>query len=115
VKGSALIHYWLNVALGLLALLLWLSSFLLWVVFPLGYFPSRMLWLEIHKWSGLAVSIGVVIHLLLHLNWIIAMTERVIGRRGKKGYPQPSPSDFSGRVVTAASDRSASPPGSREP
>jgi hypothetical protein len=59
-------HYWLDVVLGLLALLLAVSSFLLWVVFPRGYYGVRVFWVDVHKWGGLALGLGVLIHVLLH-------------------------------------------------
>jgi hypothetical protein len=70
-------YYWLDVAMGLLALLLAISSLLLWVVFPRGYYPSRALWVAIHKWGGLALGIVALVHVLLHWRWLVRMTRRV--------------------------------------
>ena len=36
-------NYWLSVALAFVALLLGVSALLLWVIFPRGFFPSRLL------------------------------------------------------------------------
>ena len=69
-------RYWLVVILVLASVLLGISSLLLWVIFPLGYFPSRIVWLGIHKWSGFTLYIAVIIHLALHWNWLIRMTKR---------------------------------------
>jgi membrane protein implicated in regulation of membrane protease activity len=66
--------------MGLLALAVGLSAFLLWVVLPQGYFPSRLLWLEIHKWSGLALSVVVALHVALHRKWLVRMTRRMLSR-----------------------------------
>lgn len=80
-------NYWLDVVMGLLALLLTVSSFLLWVVFPQGYFPSRLLWLQIHKWVGLALTITALLHVVLHWRWLTSMTRRhlapFVGQRDK--------------------------------
>ena len=73
-------NYWLDVVMGLLALLLTVSSFLLWVVFPQGYFPSRLLWLQIHKWVGLALTITALLHVVLHWRWLTSTTRRHLAR-----------------------------------
>jgi cytochrome b subunit of formate dehydrogenase len=69
-------NYWVDVMMGFLALTLGVSAFLLWVVLPQGYFASRLLWLSIHKWTGLALSATVLLHVLLHGRWLVRMTRR---------------------------------------
>jgi hypothetical protein len=76
---SASRNYWVDVAMALIATVLAVSSFLLWVVLPQGYFRGRLMWLEIHKWSGLAVTVMVLVHLVLHRRWLWAMTRRKLG------------------------------------
>jgi hypothetical protein len=71
-------NYWLDVVMALLALTVALSALLLWVVFPQGYFAARLLWLEIHKWTGLALSLAVLLHILLHWSWLVRMTKRIL-------------------------------------
>jgi hypothetical protein len=81
--GKAIRNYWLDVVMGLLALMVGLSAVLLWVVFPQGYFAARLIWLEIHKWSGLFLSIAAALHVLLHGRWLMRMTRRILeGVRG---------------------------------
>ena len=74
------INYGLTVALVLLAILLIISSVLLWLVFPRGFFPDRVLWLEIHKWGGLTLLAAVLFHIILHWKWLVHMTRRYIRR-----------------------------------
>lgn len=74
-------HYLIDVTLIVLTLILWISSFLLWVVFPRGYFAAREIWVTVHKWSGLALSIMVVIHLVVHWKWLWQMTRRYLRRQ----------------------------------
>jgi hypothetical protein len=76
-------HYIIDVIQLVLAVLLGISSFLLWVIFPRGYFAARNTWVFIHKWSGLALGIMVVIHLVVHWKWLWQMTRRYL--RGKTG------------------------------
>jgi hypothetical protein len=80
-------NYYVDVILGLLATILTVSSLLLWVVLPQGYFPSRLVWLEIHKWSGLAVTVTVIVHLGLHWRWLLSMTRRQLSRGARRPPP----------------------------
>ena len=80
MKIEATTRYWLSVYLAIVAVLLGVSSFLLWVISPRGYFPSRVVWLEIHKWAGLAITVGVILHIALHRKWLLQMTRRHINR-----------------------------------
>jgi cytochrome b subunit of formate dehydrogenase len=73
-------NYWVSVVMALLALALGVSAFLLWVVLPQGYFAARLLWLSIHRWTGLALSVTVLTHVLLHARWLVRMTRRVVER-----------------------------------
>lgn len=83
MKVEAAAKYWLFVVLAIMALLLVVSAFLLWVVFPQGYFPSRLLWVGIHKWAGFTLSILVIFHVMLHWNWLLQMTRRYFSRTHK--------------------------------
>ena len=67
-------NYWLDVTMGLLTLTLGVSALLLWIVLPQGYFPSRILWLTIHRWVGLALVITVLLHIAFHWKWLVHMT-----------------------------------------
>lgn len=69
-------RYWLDITMGLLATMVVLSAFLLWVVLPQGYFPSRLLWVQIHKWTGLALGVTAFLHVTLHRKWLMQMTRR---------------------------------------
>ena len=80
MKINAETRYWLSVSLAIIAVLLAVSAFLLWVVFPRGYFPSRVIWVEIHKWAGLAITVGVLFHIAINWKWLLQMTRRYIDR-----------------------------------
>jgi len=87
LKIEATTRYWLSVSLAIVAVLLAVSAFLLWVVFPRGYFPSRVIWVEIHKWAGLAITVGILVHIAIHWKWLLQMTRRYIDRftKSKEG------------------------------
>ena len=87
--NRALLRYRLTVAMGLLGIVLTVSSFLLWVVFPSGFFPARLLWIAIHKWAGLALTVLVLVHVLAHWRWIGRMNRLLWAslRRASKANP----------------------------
>jgi hypothetical protein len=78
-------HYLLDMALGLLSLLLTVSTVFLWLVYPRGFYGARQFWVDVHKWGGLALGIGVLVHVLLHWKWLYRMTRRTLGLGPRKG------------------------------
>jgi hypothetical protein len=79
--SRALRNYVLFIVLAVLSSSLALSSLLLWVVLPRGYHPARQLWVDIHKWGGLALSLLVLLHVSLHWGWPKHMSKRYLGLR----------------------------------
>ena len=69
-------NYWLDVVMGILALIVAVSSLLLWVVFPRGFYPARTAWVFIHKWVGLALGVAALLHVAFHWKWLVRMTRR---------------------------------------
>jgi len=41
-------------------------------------------WVDLHNWSGLLLLLLVLIHLILHWNWIVSMTKSLIQKKNKK-------------------------------
>jgi len=80
LKIEATTKYWFSVSLAVTAMLLAVSAFLLWIIFPRGYFPSRVIWVEIHKWAGLAITAGVLLNIAVHWKWLLQMTRRYMDR-----------------------------------
>ena len=75
-------HFWLDLTMGLLALVEILTSFLLWVVLPQGYYRSRFTWLAIHKYVGLTLTLFAILHVALHWRWLATMAGRVLVQVG---------------------------------
>jgi len=75
------INYALDVMMLFTAIALGVSSLLVWVILPKGYNPQWLLWITIHKWSGLALFIEAFFHILLHWKWLIAMTSKMIVKK----------------------------------
>ncbi len=39
---------------------------------------DRAIWSDLHTWVSLVMIAGVLIHLVLHWNWIVCMTKRIL-------------------------------------
>ncbi|HIE38972.1 MAG TPA: DUF4405 domain-containing protein [Anaerolineae bacterium] len=39
---------------------------------------SRWTWSDLHIWVSLVLGVGVVVHFLLHWDWIVCMTKRLL-------------------------------------
>jgi len=77
---KAWINYAIDVLLFFTGLTLAVSALLVWVVLPKGHNAAWLLWIAIHKWSGLALVIEALLHVALHWRWLRAMTKRVFVR-----------------------------------
>lgn len=73
----------LAVLLFLLSLIEAISGFLLWLVIPRGggkqgidqvfWSLSRDTWIDIHDWAAVALVLIIIIHIILHWNWVKRM------------------------------------------
>lgn len=45
---------------------------------------QKGIWSQIHDWFGILLIIFVVIHLILHWDWIICMTKNVFRKSGRE-------------------------------
>ena len=39
------------------------------------------LWIDIHTWSSIIMSVGVAAHLILHWNWMVCMTRKLFSQK----------------------------------
>ena len=46
---------------------------------------SRATWSDLHTWTGIVMIAGVLVHLLLHWNWIVCMSKRMLRPVRQKG------------------------------
>ena len=44
----------------------------------------KHVWIDIHNWSGIILIILVIVHLILHWNWIGHMTKNIWSKKEKK-------------------------------
>jgi hypothetical protein len=35
-------------------------------------------WQDVHKYAGIVILVGVTLHLVLHFNWILSMTKKML-------------------------------------
>ena len=81
------VNYWIDVCLAITFLLVFITGIFKWpgliTKFGISYsdLPMRT-FTFIHDWSGLIMGLLVLIHLILHWNWIVSVTKSMI--RGKK-------------------------------
>ena len=80
IAKRAWFNYIMDVLLFLTGVILAISALMLWVVLQKGVSPSWNTWIAIHKWSGLAVGIEALLHVVLHWRWLVAMTRQVFKR-----------------------------------
>src|SRR3989338_1890030 len=95
------LNYFLDLALGLNALLMGTSGLIMWLVLPCpgegrsfsgrralleGVEPETFLglgrstWRILHEWAGVAILCLLTLHLILHWGWIVQMTRNLLKR-----------------------------------
>lgn len=82
--NKATINYILNWSIFLIGLLNFItgvmrfSKILGFIVIRMGPIDTNLL-NTIHRWSGLAVGILILVHIILHWRWIVAMSKKYLG------------------------------------
>jgi Domain of unknown function (DUF4405) len=85
---KAKLNYWVDVSIGVSFVLSAVSGLIF--LLPVGsgaglnsgFLGIRYsLWDQLHTWSSLAMMAGVLAHLVLHWNWIVGMTRKMLPTR----------------------------------
>lgn len=67
---------------------------------------SYTLWRTLHDWSGVAMSLGIVVHLTWHYRWVKGMVRRFANggtpARNRPEAPGPLPAPATGRLIAAS-------------
>ena len=81
-------NYYVDVVIGAAFLVTAISALaflvpLSWIDFSASTTPTVLgvnygVWQLLHKWGGIAMLAGVVLHLILHWKWIITMTKNAL-------------------------------------
>jgi len=80
--------YFVDIGLALSFLVSFITGILKWPSLTIHFtavyriIPMQYL-VTIHDWSGIAMGVFVLIHLVLHWKWIVTMTKKIF-KRGKK-------------------------------
>jgi NAD-dependent dihydropyrimidine dehydrogenase PreA subunit len=83
---------------------------------------SLRTWHWLHDWSGVAATVGVLLHSALHYRWIVAMTRRTFGAaetparradRGRPAAPVATLASSQPRAATGLAAAAARPPAGR--
>ena len=79
--NKAKVNYFVDILLAIVFLIVTITGIL---KFP-GWFghlrlPWRFLSL-VHDWSGIIMAALVLVHLILHWNWIVSMTKAIFRRK----------------------------------
>jgi cytochrome b subunit of formate dehydrogenase len=96
--NKARINYYVDIIIGISFILVALSGMILFFAGSGGYQggrnpryseallgTSRLVWKDLHNWGGIVMTIGVLLHLVLHWKWIVCMTRNLFkGRSGRK-------------------------------
>jgi cytochrome b subunit of formate dehydrogenase len=86
---KATLNYLLALVMALLGLVQLVSGFVLWLALPSGgrggggdgtFLFSRDVWLTMHNRSALLLTAIVIVHIILHWDWIVRMTKSYFGR-----------------------------------
>jgi hypothetical protein len=93
VRRRLLLRVVLDWGMMLAAVPLAVSSGLLWLGFPWGYYPARLVWREVHKWSGLVFGLLALVHLALNFGWLLRATRKLLSRSAE---PRPGEGEPSG-------------------
>ena len=85
---KSLKNYYVDLTIGLAFLVCTVSELvflipLSWINYSPGTMPvilglDYLLWDSLHTWSGIALVLGVFLHLVIHLKWIFKMTLRIL-------------------------------------
>lgn len=98
-------NYLVDTLIGIAFLVAGLSALVFlvpasWIDFSTSTTPTFLgldfgIWQTLHKWGGIVMLVGVVIHQLLHWNWIVSMTKKVLPKPKLKRQEQPEASQVS--------------------
>lgn len=82
------INYIIDIIIGLGFLVSVITGVILFFNTSGGYQGGRnpqyyihAIWIDIHTWSSIIMSVGVAVHLILHWNWMVCMTRKLFSQK----------------------------------
>jgi cytochrome b subunit of formate dehydrogenase len=83
--NKTILNYWIDVGLFITFFLVTATGIIKWpsLARKLLHWPLREISL-IHDWSGIVMAALVIVHLILHWNWIVNVTKNLILKKRNK-------------------------------
>lgn len=91
--GKTKFNFWFDGAIFTAFVITAVTGLMLWLLIPGGGRGSenqifldmtRRTWIDIHNWTGLAMLIGVALHLILHWKWVSCVAARYFKKLAKQ-------------------------------
>ena len=84
--NRTILNYWIDIGLGISFFICFFTGLIKWpgLIKIIGTSAYKILYVRnislLHDWSGLIMGLLVLIHLVLHWNWIVAVTKNIFKR-----------------------------------
>ena len=83
------LNYFVDVFMALAFLVVSITGMVLFFNFPSGERTGRLVlgglskhqWIDVHNWAGILIIALVLVHLILHCRWIVAMTKDIFKKK----------------------------------
>jgi fucose 4-O-acetylase-like acetyltransferase len=90
--GTNKFNFWIDIVIFVAFMATAITGLMLWLLIPDGqgsgqfifYGLTRRQWVDIHNWVGLAMLLGIIIHLVLHWRWINCVLDRFMGKLARQ-------------------------------
>lgn len=85
------INYWLDILLLIAIIVTAFTAIVIFFFLPSGvrqggyqefWGVAKFTWSAWHKWFGLSFIILALVHYILHLDWVAAMTKNLLKKKG---------------------------------
>lgn len=83
---KTILNYWVDVGLAISFFACFVSGLIKWpgLIKIIGTSAYKILYVNnismLHDWSGLVMGLLVLVHLVLHWNWIVVITKKIFGK-----------------------------------
>ncbi|MEA3342655.1 MAG: DUF4405 domain-containing protein [archaeon] len=90
--NKAKMNYFVDILMGFSFLITAVTGLILFFFLPGGVSHGRYqlfmeitkgTWLTVHNWAGIVIIILVIIHFILHWNWMVDMTKNLFKKESR--------------------------------
>ncbi len=91
------INYWLDIILLISIIITSFTAIIIFFFLPSGVRQggyqevlgiTKHTWSTLHNWAGLSFIILAIIHYILHLDWVVAMTKNLFKKKAPEDIKQ---------------------------